>query len=69
MELFFVISLFATVSIMIAVVVDELAQKFVQERRDQLLTIQAQMPDCEPLPRDRVPHEFENEKLPYDEAA
>jgi hypothetical protein len=65
MELFLVVSLFATLFVMIGAVVDE----FTQRSRTQWHVVAAQMPDCEPPPRERVPHEFEDEKLPYDKAA
>ena len=65
MELFLVVSLFATMFLMIGAVVDEFAQR----GRPQHRAVEAQMPNCEPPPRERVPHEFEDQKVPYDEAA
>ena len=65
MEFFLVCSLFATLFVMIGAVVDD----FVRRSRHQRRTVRAQMPDCEPPPREPVPHDFEDGKLPYDEAA
>jgi hypothetical protein len=65
MELFLVVSLFAALFVMLGAVVDDFAPR---SRHQRLPTLKAQMPDCEPPPRERVPHELE-EKLPYDEAA
>lgn len=45
------------------------AVRSTQKSRTQRQVVAAQMPDCEPPPRERVAHEFEDEKLPYDEAA